>query len=136
MTKKKNCWEFLKCGRERDGVIVDALGLCPAASRIDLDEINGGIAAGRFCWTVAGTLCRGDVQGLLSKRDGDCLECPFFQMVEEEEAEDFVTMLDDSSESEEPHMLWETMAKSFKTISYGHLSTMLRASILFFCPVP
>jgi len=55
------CWEFKKCGRERDRS-------CPAV----LED------AGRRCWLVAGTLCGGKVQGDYAAKIGNCKQCDFY----------------------------------------------------------
>ena len=81
MTVKKNCWESMKCGREPGGSKSDELGICPAATEKKFDGVNGGSASGRFCWVVAGTLCRGDIQGTFAKKFKDCVLCPFLHEV-------------------------------------------------------
>jgi len=58
---KVQCWEFIKCGREKDLS-------CPAVTQ----------QAGRRCWLTAGTLC-GDV----ARCDHavtltSCMECTFY----------------------------------------------------------
>lgn len=88
--KKKNCWEFQKCGREPGGNKVDELGVCPAATSKKFDKVNGGENAGRFCWVMAGTLCQGEVQGTFAKKFMNCLSCSFYQVVEREEDRNFV----------------------------------------------
>jgi len=87
--RKKNCWEQMKCGREPGGEKVAELGTCPAAADGESNGINGGIAAGRFCWVVAGTLCKGEVQGTFAQKFKNCLVCPFFRRVEREEGRFF-----------------------------------------------
>ena len=82
---KINCWEFLKCGREPGGEKVDALGICPAATRQDADGINGGENAGRACWAIDGTLCNGEVQACASDKLFKCLSCDFYLSVLVEE---------------------------------------------------
>lgn len=78
--KKLNCWEFKKCGFEDK---------CPAASSELYDGINYGDNAGRVCWAVVGTLCRGCVQDDLARKYHDCLKCNFFEYVHEQEDKDF-----------------------------------------------
>jgi hypothetical protein len=60
-TKKLQCWEFKKCGHERDGK-------CPAITQ----------HAGRSCWLVAGTLCGGKATGIFAQKIGDCTQCEFY----------------------------------------------------------
>jgi hypothetical protein len=83
--KKKNCWEFKKCGREPGGERVRELGVCPAAAEHRLDSVHGGRMAGRSCWVVAGTLCKGQVQGTFAMKFGSCETCDFYLAVREEE---------------------------------------------------
>ncbi len=60
-TKKLQCWEFKKCGHEKDGK-------CPAITQ----------HAGRSCWLVAGTLCGGKATGVFAQKIGDCTQCEFY----------------------------------------------------------
>ena len=67
----------MKCGRE---VATPDRPACPAVTAKHLDGVNCGMAAGRCCWAVVGTLCR--------EREGtgrDCLDCEFFKRVGREE---------------------------------------------------
>jgi hypothetical protein len=89
---KVNCWEFGRCGRQPGGKNTDQLGVCPAAAARQFDGINGGNAAGRSCWAVAGTLCTGEVQGTFAKKFGSCLMCSFYREVERQEGGSFVFM--------------------------------------------
>jgi len=91
MTAKKiNCWEFKKCGREAGGEKIGELGVCPAAIQIELDETHGGTNAGRSCWVVAGTLCKGMVQGTFAQKYQSCEQCDFYKKVKEEEVPKFI----------------------------------------------
>jgi hypothetical protein len=83
--KKKNCWEFKRCGREVGGGKVKELGTCPAVTERRLDGSHDGECAGRACWVVAGTLCDGAVQGTFAKKFGDCEQCEFYNLVRREE---------------------------------------------------
>ena len=83
---KKNCWEYLHCGREQRGKNVNESGVCPAAIHNESDGINHGKAAGRFCWTIEGTLCPGN----FAKKFSNCLKCSFFEEVIKEEGRFFV----------------------------------------------
>jgi len=65
---KLNCWEYKKCGREKDGSKVAKLGVCSSYP----DH-------GRDCWFVAGTLCGGKVQGTSAEKFGNCQKCDFFK---------------------------------------------------------
>lgn len=82
---KQNCWEFHRCGRQPGGDKVGEMGVCPAALEKRLDGAHGGMNAGRSCWAVAGTLCGGRESGIFAAKYKDCLKCPFYQNVMEEE---------------------------------------------------
>jgi hypothetical protein len=86
MEKKTNCWEYFHCGREPAGKRVNEVGVCPAATETSSEEMNGGKAAGRFCWTIEGTLCPGN----FAKKFGTCLQCSFLAKVTKEEGRFFV----------------------------------------------
>ena len=95
MNEKKNCREYLECGREPGGKNVKELGICPAAAEVRFDGVNGGKFGGRFCWIVSGTYCNGEVQGTFAKKLGDCLKCPFFTEVAKQEGETMAFLLED-----------------------------------------
>ncbi|MBD3258086.1 hypothetical protein GF377_06600 [candidate division GN15 bacterium] len=85
MGGKLNCWEFKNCGRGKGGLMAHTLGTCPVAEAMECDGINGGIAAGRVCWTIRSSgnrLCR---RGIGDKRT--CLACDFYRRVMHEEAD-------------------------------------------------
>ncbi len=63
-----NCWDFKRCGRERDGDNVDALGVCPAWPHHGTD-----------CARVVGTLCHGRIHGAPDDKLRDCLTCDFYR---------------------------------------------------------
>jgi len=82
---KLNCWEFKKCGRQPQGYHVHDLGVCPAATEDRLDGVHEGTNAGRACWIVSGTFCKGEVQGSFAKKMGSCESCEFYQQVRDDE---------------------------------------------------
>lgn len=86
---KQNCWEFKKCGREPGGVHALELGVCPAATEGRLDAVHGGKNAGRSCWVVAGTLCKGETQGTFAVKFKACETCEFYLAVREAEFPQF-----------------------------------------------
>jgi len=86
---KLNCWEFKKCGRQPQGFHVHDLGVCPAAVEERLDGIHDGTNAGRSCWVVSGTYCKGEVQGSYAKKMGSCEQCDFYQHVWSDEGARF-----------------------------------------------
>ena len=73
------------CGRERGGKNVAEFGVCPAAADRTFDGINSGKCGGRICWAVAGTFCGGCVQGSFADKRPSCLNCDFYEMVQDEE---------------------------------------------------
>ena len=46
-TRKLNCWEYKKCGRQPQGPHVKERGLCPASTEAGLDDVHEGANAGR-----------------------------------------------------------------------------------------
>ena len=82
---KLNCWEFKKCGRQPGGAKAAELGVCPASEERRLNGVNGGRCAGRGCWALTGTLCGGKVQGTYATKLGNCMQCEFFKLVQQEE---------------------------------------------------
>lgn len=90
----KNCWEFKQCGRQPGGQKTHELGVCPAAIEKRTDGINQGKNAGRCCWAIAGTLCKGEVQGVFAHKVANCMKCDFFQLVAQEEGSGAAKLLD------------------------------------------
>ena len=88
--KKQNCWEFKKCGREPGGAHAHDLGVCPATLEGKLDGVHEGKNAGRSCWVLAGTLCKGEVQGSFAQKYKNCEICDFYKKVKEEEFPRFI----------------------------------------------
>ena len=86
---KLNCWEFADCGRQPSGKRIADLGVCPVTKEVRLDGIHDGINAGRSCWVVSSTLCKGDVQGTFAKKFKNCEKCDFYQIVKKEEFPNF-----------------------------------------------
>ena len=87
---KLNCWEFKKCGREPSGLKVNELGVCSAATESKVEGTHSGKCGGRVCWVIAGTLCKGKVQGTYAQKEQNCLACDFYLLVRKEEAKDFL----------------------------------------------
>ncbi len=86
---KLNCWDFMKCGRQPGGQHVSDLGICPATLEKRLDSVHEGLNAGRSCWVLTGTLCKGEVQGTFAKKFKNCQICDFYQTVKNEESYNF-----------------------------------------------
>ena len=87
---KQNCWEFNKCEREPGGQKAIELGVCPAAREEKLNGIHDGKNAGRACWVVSGTFCKGKVQGTFAEKHKSCFECDFYKKVKDEEFPQFI----------------------------------------------
>lgn len=68
MSKIKACWEIKHCGRTPGGSNVKELGICPAYPN-----------NGHSCWVVAGTFCRGEVQGSYAKKVAHCSACEVYK---------------------------------------------------------
>jgi hypothetical protein len=86
----QNCWEVMNCGRQPGGQNAHELGECAAALPNAYTGVNHGQEAGRFCWVVSGTLCKGAVQGTYARKLKDCLDCRFQKQVIEEEGRFFL----------------------------------------------
>lgn len=85
-----NCWEFKKCGREPSGAKADELGVCPAAVDDKYEGVNRGKRCGRSCWLVSGTMCDIKMKGKRLKKQWECSQCMVFQVVREEEGDNFI----------------------------------------------
>ena len=81
-----NCWEYFDCGRDLNGNRIDKLGICPTAEEKGLNGAHDGKNGGRACWVVAGTFCKGIIQGTHAQKEGECLGCDFYKTVKKEES--------------------------------------------------
>jgi hypothetical protein len=79
---EKHCWEFKKCGREPGGTNAARLGVCPASAEAQAEAANAGKNGCRACWSIAGKFSREMVHGSPGSKHGDCLQCGFFKMNE------------------------------------------------------
>ncbi len=71
-----NCWDYQKCGN-------GPLSSLPCSAAVD-DGLNGGDAAGRFCWGIMSESC--EKCSLASRyQDFECSICDFHQLVQYEE---------------------------------------------------
>ena len=82
---KVNCWDLEKCGLEPQGKNTAERGVCPAAVEERADGVHQGVNAGRCCWVVSGTLCRGETQGSYTEKIEACQQCNFYKTVKQEE---------------------------------------------------
>jgi len=80
---KKNCWEILGCDNKE----------CPVKSEERLNGVHDGLNAGRACWVVAGTRCKGKISGTFAAKIADCGVCQVYQAVVEEEGMMFKSTL-------------------------------------------
>lgn len=81
----KNCWEVKGCERQLGGAKVSELGVCPASTDVRYNDTNGGVNAGRICWSLTGTFCNGKAQGTFAKKIVSCLMCNFLRKVRKEQ---------------------------------------------------
>lgn len=65
------------------------LGVCPVAAERKLDTIHSGTNAGRACWVVAGSYCKGAEQGTFAQKYHECQNCSFYKQVKKEEGPRF-----------------------------------------------
>ena len=65
----KNCWEIMRCGRERNGHKTLEFGECIASKD----------GLGHSCWAIAGTLCGGEVQGTAARKYNSCMVCEVYK---------------------------------------------------------
>jgi len=88
MSDKLNCWEFRNCGMEPGGIFARVREECPVPRMMKYDGVNGGVGAGRACWTVtASELKNGSV---VCRRSGRlCINCEFYLRVQREMDPDF-----------------------------------------------
>lgn len=84
MSRKINCWEFKKCGREPGGKNIDELGVCLTPVYTQYDGINGGRNGGRVCWAVSGTMCDGNYQASVAAKQSYCMDCSFYRLLMDE----------------------------------------------------
>ncbi len=83
--KKKNCWEFMACGRHPGGHAAADGTVCPVSVYEELNGIHGGKNAGRACWAVDDSLCPELHRETASKKFSGCWKCDFYHHVKNEE---------------------------------------------------
>ena len=88
--RKLNCWEFNNCGRAFDATGGDVRTACPASVEAMLDGVHGGLCAGRACWTVSGTVCKGKHMGGYAEKIHSCRRCAFYKEVKKQEGKAFM----------------------------------------------
>ncbi len=87
--EKRNCWEFMRCGKEVHGLYAAELGVCPAALELRLDGMHGGKNGGRACWMMGGALCGGSAPSSFIRKRKVCHDCAFYRSVKDEEGDDY-----------------------------------------------
>jgi hypothetical protein len=110
---KKNCWEFKVCGQERTGRNNSHVK-CPVPEMTTSNGINGGKNAGRICWLVSHTMCKGETDTTFEEMIKICGECDFYKLVKEEEGEELVLSLDMLREAYEKNKTEESKSQSRK----------------------
>jgi hypothetical protein len=85
-----NCWEHNKCGRHPDDE-KNSERICPSSVCEEFHGVNRGHMGGRYCWRVPGSTCRKTKKPTPHWADSlkNCLGCPFFNLVRDEEGKDF-----------------------------------------------
>ena len=68
--RKLNCWDFLHCDYGPD-----SKHPCPATIDETSNGVNGGINAGRICWSIPDTTCIGKPMGQLAEKKKYCFTC-------------------------------------------------------------
>jgi hypothetical protein len=104
----------MKCGRQENGENVDELGICPAALPNEFEGVHNGIACGRFCWTITGTLCHGKASGTFAQKFVSCVECTFFKYVQDEEGRNFRVTPKQATEMNRNYVLQNNMQRDKK----------------------
>ena len=87
-----NCWEFMRCGRERNGTQVAELGVCPAALDAAADGFLGGQNGGRACAYIAGTFCGGSIQSKAVDKLRVCTACEFHALLRRQHGSDLSSL--------------------------------------------
>ncbi len=85
MTKKRNCWEYMNCGRNPGGHAAAGSGVCPVSLHEELNGVHGGKNAGRACWAVDDSLCPEVQRESQQKKFSGCWKCEFYHSVKNEE---------------------------------------------------
>jgi hypothetical protein len=85
MHHKINCWQFNNCGREPGGLMAEHDGVCPVATAMKFDGLNGGQKAGRVCWLVKAQ--SHDHARQMRCFGRSCHTCDFYRRVMFEEAD-------------------------------------------------
>jgi len=74
--------------------------------------INSGKNAGRICWLIAHTMCKGEGETTFEEMIKICGECDFYKLVKEEEGKGLVLSLDTLRETYEKNRTSESNKKS------------------------
>ncbi len=74
----------------------------------DSNGINSGKNAGRICWLIANTVCRGDNATTFEDMIKTCTECDFYKLVKEEEGNKLMLSLDMLQETYEENKARES----------------------------
>ncbi len=85
IVKKLNCWEVMKCGKGPEVSKANPLGICPVASTISANGLNGGVNGGRICWVIADIHCENKTMCSCIQGASDFFKCEFYNRVKKEE---------------------------------------------------
>lgn len=79
------------------------------------DGINGGKNAGRICWLIANTMCKGDAKSTFEAMITTCGECDFYRLVKAEAGEKVMLSIDMLREAYEKNKLDDYNRKAKKS---------------------
>ncbi|MDA8240856.1 MAG: hypothetical protein M0Z67_10865 [Nitrospiraceae bacterium] len=111
---KKNCWEVKGCGQQRRGH-KNSLVKCPVPEMTSADGINDGKNAGRICWLIANTMCKGATESTFEAMITTCGECDFYNLVKAEGGEKVMLSIDMLREVYEKNRLDNSNRKAKKS---------------------
>ncbi len=77
--------------------------------------INGGKNAGRICWLIANTMCKGDTESTFEVMITTCAECDFYKLVRAEGGEEVTLSIDKLREVYEKNKLDNSNRKTKKS---------------------
>ena len=76
-----NCWEYMNCGFGPNHATKEESSSCPTSQIEHFNGCNGGLNAGRACWMIAETRCKGKIQGSYLDKIKECTECDFYNFI-------------------------------------------------------
>ncbi len=79
------------------------------------DGINGGKNAGRICWLIANTMCKGDTESIFEAMIRTCGECDIYKLVKTEVGNAVMLSIDMLREVYEKNKLDDSDPQAKKT---------------------